>query len=87
MAKIIFENTNDEIELPDNSSLKEVCEEQGVPMACDEGICGACVIDVVEGMENLNEMTDQEKDFFGDLGTERLACQCTIKTGTVKVKY
>ena len=88
MAKIIFENTKEEFELEDNSSIAEPCEKVGVPFACGyEGVCGSCVITVTEGMENLSEPTQEEKDFFGDIDTERLACQCKIKTGEIKIKF
>ncbi len=87
MAKLIFEDTGEEHELEDDAPIAEICEEAGVPFACTEGICGTCVIEVEEGMENLSEFTQEEEDFLGDLDTERLACQCKIKSGCVKVKF
>lgn len=88
MAKIIFTHNNDESELPDGSPIAEACEEAGVPFACTEGVCGTCVIEIKEGHENLSEQTQEEKDFLGE-GTchERLACQCRIKQGNVKVAF
>lgn len=86
MAKIIFNDTQDEYELPDDSPIAEVCEQAGVPFACTEGVCGTCVIEVMEGMKNLSEFNQAEADFLGDLGQERLACQCKIKGGCVKIK-
>ncbi len=87
MAKLIFENTGEEKELADDSPIHEICEEAGVPFACTEGVCGTCVIEVVEGMEHLSEFTHEEKDFLGDPGCERLACQCRLQGGCVKIKY
>lgn len=87
MAKLIFENTDEEIDLPDGSSITEACEQAGVPFACTEGVCGTCVIEVTEGMENLSPFSQAEEDFLGDLGDERLACQCTLKCGRVKIKF
>jgi len=49
MAKLIFEHNDEEIELPDDSPIAEVCEEAGVPFACTEGVCGTCVIEIKEG--------------------------------------
>ncbi len=91
MAKLIFEDSNEEVELPENSEIAEACEEQGIPFACTEGVCGTCVIQV-KGNENLSEFTEAEEDFLGEEDVdaeevERLACQCRIKTGTVKIKY
>lgn len=87
MAKLIFADTKEEYELPDNSSIIEPCEEAGVPFACTEGVCGTCVIEVIEGMENLSEFNEAESDFLGELNTERLACQCKIRGGCVRVKF
>ncbi|OGN56204.1 MAG: ferredoxin [Chlamydiae bacterium RIFCSPHIGHO2_12_FULL_44_59] len=87
MAKILFEENNEEAELPDGSPIAEACEEAGIPFACTEGVCGTCVIEVTEGMENLSEFNEAEADFLGDLDKERLACQCRIKSGYVKIKF
>jgi ferredoxin len=87
MAKLIFEDSGDEIELVDGSPIAEACEEAGVPFACTEGVCGTCVIEVVEGMDNLSEFTQEEKDFLGTLDRERLACQCKIKFNNVKITF
>lgn len=87
MAKIIFEDNNEEAELPDDSPISEACEQAGVPFACTEGVCGTCVIEVTEGMGNLTEFNEAEADFLGDLDQERLACQCKIKSGCVKIKF
>ncbi len=87
MAKLIFVDTKEEYELPDDSSIIEPCEEAGVPFACTEGVCGTCVIEVTEGMENLSAFNQAESDFLGELDRERLACQCKIKHGCVKVKF
>ena len=87
MAKLIFENTGEEKDLPDDAAIQEFCEEAGVPFACTEGVCVTCVIEVVEGFENLSEVTQEEKDFLGEQDRERLACQCKIRSGCVKIKY
>ncbi len=87
MAKLVFDETGEEMELEEGSPIAEVCEEAGVPFACTEGVCGTCVIEVTGGMENLSEFTQEEEDFLGELDFERLACQCTIKSGTVKIKF
>lgn len=88
MATLKFEQNNEEIELPDDSPISEACEEAGVPFACTEGVCGTCVIQVISGKENLSAPTREEEDFLGE-GTcdERLACQCRIKKGQVKITF
>ncbi|MGE3953762.1 MAG: 2Fe-2S iron-sulfur cluster-binding protein [Parachlamydiales bacterium] len=87
MGKLIFEDTGEEAELPEGERIQEACEEAGIPFACTEGICGTCCIEVTEGMENLSDYTEAEQDFLGDLDFERLACQCQIKNGTVRIKF
>ena len=87
MAKLIFEDSNNEVELEDGSEIQQLCEEEGIPFACTEGICGTCVIEVSEGMENLSKFNEAEEDFLGELDNERLACQCKINKGTVKIKF
>lgn len=87
-ATLIFENSGDELTLPAGSPLQQPCEEAGVPFACTEGVCGTCVIEVVEGEENLSRQTQEEKDFLGEgCLNERLACQCRILSGKVKIRY
>jgi len=88
MATLIFDHNGENVELPDNSPITEVCEEAGVPFACTEGVCGTCVIEIKEGKENLSPPTKEEEDFLGE-GTfhERLACQCRIKSGRVRVCF
>ncbi len=86
MAKIVI-NQDTEAVLVDGSPIKPFCEENGVPFACEEGICGTCIVEVKEGNENLSPMTQEEIDFLGEQEKERLACQCKIMKGCVKIKY
>lgn len=87
MGKLILEDTEEEFEIPDGGKIADVCEEAGVPFACTEGVCGTCVIEVNEGMENLSEFTQEEEDFLGEMEHERLACQCKLKGGSVKISF
>lgn len=87
MAKLIFEDNQEEFDLPDGASIIEPCEQAGVPFACTEGVCGTCVVEVVDGMENLSEFNQAEADFLGEQDKERLACQCRILGGCVKLKF
>jgi ferredoxin len=88
MAKLIFDDSGEEKELPDDAPIAEACEEAGVPFACTEGVCGTCVIEIKEGKENLSSPTKEEEDFLGSSPChERLACQCRIKHGTVRITF
>ena len=82
MAKI---KTKDKtIKVKNNSGIIKECEELGVPFSCEDGACGTCLIEIEEGMENLNEKTQPEKN-MGINRNYRLACQCKIKSGEVKI--
>jgi ferredoxin len=88
MAELIF-NSEETISVENGSPIEEACEEAGVPFACSGGICGACIIEITEGMENLSPPTGAEINFLGKEGveTERMACQCHVQTGIVKIKF
>lgn len=50
------------------------------------GQCGTCIVEIVEGMENLSPRTDFEKRVLKKKPeTYRLACQ-TVVNGPIKVK-
>ena len=84
MAEIIHNEQKETVE--DGSSIIEPCEKLGVTFSCKEGICGSCQVEVEEGMENLSEKTVEEEDMGCD-GSDRLACQCKIKQGSVKIRF
>ena len=84
MAKFIIDNV--EHEISDGTLLAEICEKSGVPFSCNSGVCGTCQIEILEGAENLGELNQEEKDLAMDQN-HRLACQCRIRQGLVKVKY
>ena len=75
-----------EQEVADGHPIRPALEDMGVPFACTDGICGVCQVEVLEGEDNLTELTEQEA-IMGMDKKSRLACQCKIKKGEVKVKY
>lgn len=86
MAEIIF-NDEETVAVDDGSPLKDPCDEHGVPFGCEDGLCGTCIVEIEEGMENLTPYTEEEEDFLGEQQVERMACQCGIKCGAVKIRY
>jgi len=84
MAKLIIDDK--EYDILDGSPILETAEEAGVPFGCQAGACGTCQIDIDDGAENLGELTKEETD-MGMTSTHRLACQCSIVSGTVKISY
>ena len=84
MAKFIIDNV--EHEIPDGGLVAEICEKSGVPFSCNSGVCGTCQISVLDGAQNLSNLNQEELDLGMD-ENNRLACQCKITGGVVKVKY
>ena len=83
MAKLILDGKEEEIK--DGDHIKDALDKLGVIIACSDGSCGVCKIDVEEGMENLSEFKECEKE-MGCENNERLGCQCKLIKGEVKVK-
>lgn len=84
MAKVISDEGK-EIEVKNGDKIDKACEELGIIIACSDGTCGVCKTEIIEGMKNLNEINEKEKE-MGCEGNERLACQCKIKSGEIKIK-
>ena len=84
MAKLIIDGT--EYEIPDGGKMDATCERAGIPFSCNSGVCATCQIEILEGQENLGELNKEELDLGMDRNN-RLSCQCTIKSGVVKVTY
>lgn len=82
----IIKTNDNQIELADGEPIRDVCEELGVLFSCRSGWCGTCMIDIVEGEENLFELTEEEIAMDRDR-KHRLACQTKIKQGTVMIKF
>jgi ferredoxin len=83
MAKI--DHDGKILEVKDGDSTKVACKELGVFFSCENGICGACMCDVLEGVENLGERNEAEEN-WGLKGNERLMCQCKISGGEIKIR-
>ncbi len=48
---------------------------------CGNGLCGTCVVEIVEGLENLSPKTLREQYNFklkGQPANRRLSCQCQV---------
>ncbi|HBL10253.1 MAG TPA: iron ABC transporter substrate-binding protein [Cyanobacteria bacterium UBA11162] len=95
MATIKFVNEDKEVIAADGANLREKALQNGIDlytfrgklMNCGGyGQCGTCIVDVVEGMENLSPRTEVEKRKFKKKpDTYRLACQ-TLVNGFICVK-
>ena len=87
MGKLFFESDDSSEDIPDGSRILDACKKNGVNFACQDGLCGSCVIQITEGQENLTPPTLEEEDFFGNFfKNERLACQCALNCGIARIK-
>ena len=73
------------LEVENGNAVKNVCKELGVFFSCEQGICGACRVDVRKGIENLGERNQAESE-WGLRGNEGLMCQWKIKDGEVDIE-
>jgi ferredoxin len=78
------------ITVVDNYPLIDMCEDHdtSILFGCRDGACGACMVRVLAGAENLSPMKDDERDFLETMAAEpneRLACQCRV-TGDVTLE-
>jgi ferredoxin len=91
MHKVHISTTGESFQLPHNAHLSDAAELQlaGLMFGCRAGVCGICVIEVVDGMQNLSRPEDEETCFLSLLGHEpekkRLACQCRLQ-GDVTIR-
>jgi ferredoxin len=95
MAVIKFVKEDKEVIAADGANLRFKAIENGVDiytlmgkmMNCGGyGQCGTCIVEIVEGIENLSPKTDVEKRKLGKKPESyRLACQALVN-GSVSVK-
>lgn len=80
----ILKNATARVELQDGGSTQEAAKELGVAFGCRKGVCGACVVEILDGMGNLSETTSNETE-FGMRKDDRMMCQCKIESGEVTI--
>jgi len=84
MAELI--HNKDKIKVKDGTNIREACRKLGVPFSCEQGYCGLCSINILEGEDNLEDLTPEEENLGMDK-KRRLACECKIKSGKVKISF
>ena len=95
MANIKFVKENQEVIAADGANLREKALQNGIDlytfkgkmMNCGGyGQCGTCIVEIVEGIENLSPRTEVEKRKLKKKpDTYRLACQVLVN-GPAMVK-
>jgi ferredoxin len=83
MPKVHITTDNLTLDVKDGYALIDMCEEHdtSILFGCRDGACGACMVKIVKGAENISPIQDDEKDFLETMAAEpneRLACQCKV---------
>ena len=85
MVKVNFLDNHLTVEVPQGTSLTDICDEHstGVLLGCRDAACGTCLIEVLEGVEDLSPITEEEEILLSalaeDVPNARLACQCEVR--------
>lgn len=91
LYQVLVSSSGESFTLPHNACLSDAAELQvaGLVFGCRAGMCGICVIEVVEGAPNLSPPEEDESMFLSrlghDAGSRRLACQCRLR-GNVTIR-
>ncbi len=91
MNKITFKDDDLTVEAEEGANLQDVAQTEAasIPFGCEQGICGTCLVTIVEGEENLSDIESVEQETLDAMGSEdhqRLACQCSVEGGDVTVE-
>ncbi len=90
MPKITFSKTGTTAEVPVGTSYLEWCQENDAPQdfGCTVGSCGTCTLVIEAGAENVQAVTDEEKEtveMSTDEAGARLGCQMIVN-GDITVR-
>ncbi|MBE9166819.1 (2Fe-2S)-binding protein [Pleurocapsales cyanobacterium LEGE 06147] len=95
MANITFVKEKKEVIAADGANLREKALQNGIDLYTLKGKltncggygqCGTCIVEIVEGMENLSPKTPfEERKLKRKPDNYRLACQ-TLVNGPISVK-
>ena len=90
-VRITFPKTGQECEVDTDDTLADATFRHDLPLRfrCERAVCTTCLTEVLEGMENLSEMGEREKQTLATIKAKpnwRLGCQLSI-LGDVKLDY
>jgi ferredoxin len=88
---IIFPKTGQSCEVDYDDTLVDATFRYDLPIRyrCERAVCTTCLTEVLEGMENLSEAEEREKQTLASIKAKpnwRLACQVSVR-GDVKLDY
>lgn len=84
MPKVTFKYGDEtkEVDAEKGQTILQIGLDAGVPIeyACGgNGFCTTCMVQVTEGMDNLNPRSDREENMGIVEGADRLTCQATLE--------
>lgn len=85
MPKVTFVTDNITVDVKKGSKIPDIVDQCGasLPFGCRMGSCGTCRVIIEQGIENLNQRTQEEEDLFENFTSvrddERLGCQLIVK--------
>lgn len=85
LPKLRFAKNQKVLEATSGSNLMKCLLDNNIPVASScggDGVCGKCQIQVVEGMQNLNQENETElflRERYKTSKETRFACQCEIQ--------
>lgn len=90
-VQIEFPKTGEACEVDYDDTLVDATFRFDLPIRyrCERAVCTTCLIEVMEGSQNLSEAEDREKQTLSAIQAQpnwRLACQCSVY-GDVKLDY
>jgi ferredoxin len=88
---IEFPNKGQTCEVDRDDTLVDATFRYDLPIRyrCERAVCTTCLVEVLEGGENLSEMEEREKQTLAAIKAKpnwRLACQVSV-LGDVKLDY
>jgi ferredoxin len=89
---IHFQNEQKKVTVGENENPSEVMNVTNSPVlfGCRTGICGTCLVNVLEGADNIVPSSEDEKEILEimapDYPNARLMCQVKLQ-GDIKVEY
>jgi len=99
MHTVLNEETKDQVKACENQTIFDAFDENNLvlPHGCLAGSCGACLVEITQGIELLNEMSIIEENTIQSLKNSykalaskdlRLSCRARVrKEGEVKFSY
>jgi ferredoxin len=83
MPKITFLRTGETFEVPVGTRFLEFCQENDAPhdFGCTVGSCGTCVLVLEKGAQNIQPLSDEERETVEMCTNEpgaRLGCQMFV---------